>query len=163
MKIIYLKQLILLAVLLAATIRLSAQYSFSTDYFKININGKGYITSMKNIAKDSRSRGKEFSPAGNPSPVMSLLKKYWIKDSPGAAVTKYEYAYPKSLRYDKRNHTIVLTYPGGETAVVYVAAKRKYIKFKLLSLRPYNNKQVEAIVWGPYKTGIDNLFGEVIG
>ncbi len=163
MKIIYLKQLILLTVLLAGAIRLPAQYSFHTDYFKININGKGYITSMKNIAKDSRSRGKDFSPAGNPSPVMSLLKKYWIKDSSGATVTKYEYAYPESLRYDKRNHTMVLTYPGGETAAVYVMAKRKYIKFKLLSLRHYNNKQVEAIVWGPYKTGIDNLFGEVIG
>jgi hypothetical protein len=141
-----------------------AQWNFSTTYFKIRINSKGYITSMKDIAKGSKSRGREFSPASHSSPVMSLLKKYWVKSSPsGATVTKYKYVYPQKLRYDKRSHTFILTYPDGEAAVIAIMAKRKYIKLKLLSLRHYNNDQVEAIVWGPYKTRINNLFGEVIG
>lgn len=42
-----------------------AQIQLSTDYFKISINKKGFITSMKNITKIPNQ---EFRPADKPSP-----------------------------------------------------------------------------------------------
>jgi hypothetical protein len=46
-----------------------AQTNFSTKYFKVQIDGKGYITSMKNIAAKTN---REFSPVGKPSPLLCL-------------------------------------------------------------------------------------------
>ena len=55
-----------------------AQVNFSTDYFRIHINSKGFITSMKNIGK---LPGREFSPPDKPSPLLCLYnsnkKKYY--------------------------------------------------------------------------------------
>ena len=49
---------------------------FKTDYFKIEINRQGYITGMWDNTKENRN----FSPADNPSPLLSLYnskeKKY---------------------------------------------------------------------------------------
>jgi len=59
--------LTLLLLLVSLTAR--AQWDFSTDYFKIRINNKGFITSMKNITVKPNP---EFSPVDKPSPLMSL-------------------------------------------------------------------------------------------
>ena len=48
-----------------------AQHDFSTHYFKIHINNKGWITSMKNVTGKTQQR--EFSPADKPSPLLSLF------------------------------------------------------------------------------------------
>ena len=45
------------------------QWDFNTDYFRIQIDKKGFVTSMKNITVKPH---REFSPADKPSPLMCL-------------------------------------------------------------------------------------------
>lgn len=62
-----------------------AQWNFHTDYFKIHINQKGYITGMQDITVEPN---REFSPPGKPSPLLCLyssgedqyyyLRKRWM-------------------------------------------------------------------------------------
>ncbi|SMO76733.1 hypothetical protein [Solitalea koreensis] len=124
-----------------------AQCDFSTDYFKIHINNKGWITSMKNITVQPN---REFSPSDKPSPLMSLY------DS-----KKKVYYQPTKAIYTKNNKTLVLNYPNGSVAKVAVIPQRKYFKFTLQTLSPRNG--IDVIQWGDYHTNITNLFGEIIG
>lgn len=123
------------------------EWDFSTKYFRIEINDKGLITSMKNISGKS---GREFSPLDKPSPLMRLYD--------GKKGTYHE---PESTRYDDSRKIMTLTYPNGSVARVRLVAKDKYFKLTLESLEPRNG--IEGIEWGPYHTNIDNLFGEIIG
>ncbi|WP_455673693.1 hypothetical protein [Phocaeicola sp.] len=122
-------------------------WNFRTDYFSIDMNGKGYITSMKNITV---TPSREFSAAGKPSPLMSLY------DS-----EKKEYYYPESANYDAQTQTVTLEYPNGSVAKVQLQQKDKYLKLCLNSLEPRNG--IDAVQWGSYYTNITNLMGEIIG
>jgi len=124
-----------------------AQYDFSTDYFKIQISNKGYITSMKNTTvKPVR----EFSPAEKPSPVMSLY------DS-----KKNVYYQPISAVYTRASQILALKYANGSVARISIEPKRKYFKLTLQSLSPRHG--IDVIQWGNYHTNITNLMGEIIG
>jgi hypothetical protein len=120
---------------------------FSTDYFKIHINDKGWITSMKNI---TTRPNREFSPSEKPSPLLCLY------DS-----KKKQYFEPLKATYNKTKRTFVLKYSNGSTATVSLVPHKKYLKLTLLSLAPRND--IDNIQWGSYHTTITNLFGEVIG
>ena len=50
-------------------VKVFAQLDLSTDYLKIHIDGKGFITSMKNITV---TPNREFSAADKPSPILCL-------------------------------------------------------------------------------------------
>lgn len=147
---------------LLVSFHVSAQWNFRTDYFKIEINDKGFITSMVNVVKGSPSYNREFSPENHPSPLMSLLKKSWTKNH-GQTVTNYSYSFPVKAKYYNKKRQIVLTYSDGEKAVVSIIPKSKYIKLQLASLTNYDTNKIHSIVWGSYKTNIYNLFGDVIG
>lgn len=122
-------------------------WNFKTDYFSIDVNGKGYITSMKNITV---TPNREFSPADKPSPLVSLY------DS-----EKKEYYYPQKASFDKSKQLITLDYSNGSVAHVCVQPQDKYLKLSLISLEPRNG--IDAIQWGSYYTNITNLMGEIIG
>ena len=124
-----------------------AQLDLSTDYFKIHIDNKGFITSMKNI---SVKPNREFSPADKPSPLMRLY------DS-----KKKVYYEPQKATYNKQNKQITLKYSNGSTAQVSILPHSKYIKLKLISLAP--RQAIDAIEWGYFHTTITNLFGEILG
>ncbi|MEX6689530.1 hypothetical protein QTN47_18625 [Danxiaibacter flavus] len=125
----------------------NAQVSFSTDYFKIKIDDRGYITSMMNITKKPN---REFSPADKPSPLMSLY------DS-----KKNSYYQPVKASYAKADKKIKLHYPNGSVAAITIEPKQKYFKLTLQSLAPRNG--IDAIQWGSLHTNITNLMGEIIG
>jgi hypothetical protein len=125
-----------------------AQQDFSTDYFKIHVNNKGWITSMKNITRATGQR--EFSPGDKPSPLLSIY------DS-----KKGEYHQPTKAVYNKTKQIFTLRYPNGSVATVSLVAHKKYFKLTLLSLSPRNG--IDNIQWGAYHTNITNLFGEIIG
>jgi hypothetical protein len=125
-----------------------AQHDFSTDYFKIHVDKKGWITSMKNITKPGRQR--EFSPADKPSPLLSLF------DS-----KNHQYYQPTKAIFDKAQHTFTLHYPNGSVATVSLETRKKYFKLTLQSLSP--RKNIDNVQWGAYHTNITNLFGEIIG
>ncbi|WP_353718931.1 hypothetical protein [Dyadobacter sp. 676] len=125
-----------------------AQQDFSTRYFKIRIDARGWITSMKNVTGKTHQR--EFSPADKPSPLLSLY------DS-----KKQRYYQPTRATYNKGKHTFTLRYPNGSVATVSLTSYPKYFKLKLLSLKPRNG--IDNIQWGAYHTNITNLLGEIIG
>lgn len=124
-----------------------AQWDFSTQYFRIHIDGNGFITSMKNkTVKPER----EFSPADKPSPLLALYD----------GVNK-QYYYPVKAVYNKDTKQFSLSYSNGSVARVLIEPQQKYFRLKLLALS--NRQSIEAIQWGAYATNINNLMGEIIG
>lgn len=78
--------------------------NFSTEYFKIQINTNGFITSMQNITKEPN---REFSPLDKPSPLMQLYdgkKKIYYK--------------PINAKFNQVDQTIALSYPNGSVAQI---------------------------------------------
>ncbi len=124
-----------------------AQIHLSTNYFKIHINKKGFITSMKNITVKP---GREFSINNKPSPLMCLYNSI-----------KKEYYEPQKAKFKNNNATILLSYANGSVAEITVSVQKKYFKFTLQSLT--QRKGIDDIQWGAFNTNITNLFGEVIG
>lgn len=124
-----------------------AQQAFSTRYFKIQIDQKGWITSMQNTTV---SPLREFSPVDKPSPLLSLY------DS-----GKQRYYQPTKGTYQPATQTYTLHYSNGSVATVSLVAHDKYFKLKLVSLHP--RQGIDDIQWGAYHTSITNLFGEIIG
>lgn len=124
-----------------------AQLNLSTDYFKIHINKKGFITSMENITvKPFR----EFSIKDKPSPLMCLYNS-----------SKKEYYQPEKATFENNNTIIALRYANGSVAKVAVSVYKKYFKFTLQSLT--QREGIDDIQWGSFNTNITNLFGDVIG
>ncbi|HPT14585.1 MAG TPA: hypothetical protein PK796_07340 [Bacteroidales bacterium] len=142
---------------------LNARVILKTKFLQIIIDRRGYITEFRNIYSGSPSFGRNFSPAGQPSPVMCLLKKDWSRDATGNTITSYRRTAPVKAIYKKHNNRLILDYEDGERAEIVVCAKSTYITFELVSLTNYDNSLINAVIWGPYKTIISNLFGEVIG
>jgi len=124
-----------------------AQWDFKTDYFKIHIDQKGFIMSMKNITV---MPNREFCPVDQPSPLMSLYD--------GNKALYYE---PVKATYQKKAKELTLTYSNGSVACITIEPKKKYLKLKLQSLT--NRAGIEGIQWGYYQTNITNLLGEIIG
>ena len=124
-----------------------AQQAFSTRYFKIQIDNKGWITSMKNTTVNPQ---REFSPVDKPSPLMSIY------DS-----KKQRYYQPTKGTYHRAKQAYTLHYSNGSVATVSLVAHERYLKLKLVSLHPRTG--IDAIQWGAYHTNITNLFGEIIG
>lgn len=147
MRFTYFKTSILSFIAYIATYGCYAQNEFSTRYFKIQIDKKGWVTSMKNTTV---SPEREFSPADKSSPLMSLYDSESLR-----------YYQPTKGTYDKTKQAFTLHYANGSVATVSLIAHDKYFKLKLLSLSPRNG--IDAIQWGAYHTNITNLFGEIIG
>ncbi|GAB3665731.1 hypothetical protein GCM10028791_41540 [Echinicola sediminis] len=123
------------------------EVELSSDYFKIQIDEKGFINSMKNITV---TPSREFSPADKPSPLMRLYDE-----------EKEKYYEPIKADYRKKDHLIELSYENGSVAVISVEEKKKYLKLTLQSLTPQEG--IDDIEWGTYHTSITNLMGEIIG
>ncbi len=139
--------LTLTLILILFSLTANAQWVFSTNYFKIQISTKGFITSMENI---SGSPKWEFSPVEKPSPIMCLY------DS-----KKQVYYEPNAAKYNNATRTLTLNYPNGSEAKISLLAYEKYFKFTLQALSPRTG--IDDIQWGPYHTNITNLLGEIIG
>lgn len=137
--------LVLLAVAYAGSS--FAQWDFQTDYFKVHIDQRGFITSMKNSTVKPH---REFSPVDAPSPLMQLYN----------GNTRQYYA-PVKASYQPSAKMLSLTYPNGSVAQVRLTQHAKYLKLTLLSLSP--RAGIEGIQWGSYHTNINNLLGEIIG
>lgn len=107
--------------------------SFTTDYFKIEINANGFITSMIDITKEPY---REFSPLDKPSPLMQL---YDGKNK--------MYYQPIAANFDQANHSLTLSYANGSVAQILLSPEEKYLKLTLQSLSPRNG--IDGIQWGP--------------
>lgn len=114
----------------------------STDFFNIQINQSGNITSLT-----EKSSSREYLPANVITPLLSLYK-----DS--------AYIKPLTIEYEASKNKIILRYPNKCVAIISILSKGSYLRFELLSLSPRNG--IQAIVWGPYPTTIQESIGETI-
>ena len=113
-----------------------------TIYLEVGLDGKGFICSFF----DKKSSC-EYLPQGEQAPLLALYNgKTFIK--------------PISIDYNANGGKITLEYPNGSKAIIRVDDKSDYLRFELFSLEPRNG--VEAVVWGPYATSIDENIGETI-
>lgn len=122
-------------------------WKFNTNYLGIEINNKGYITSMKNR---TISPSREFCSSDSLSPLLSLY------DSKNKV-----YYYPEKASFDESSNKMTLRYPNGSTAHISIEPQEKYIRIKLLDLTSGN--EIDDVQWGSYHTNITNLLGEIIG
>ncbi len=117
-------------------------HKLSTNYFSLEINKNGFISSIK----DNQTK-QEYCPTGISSALLTLEKDKQL-------------IYPSSVKVINKNNQIVLTYPNGSIATIKAESKGEYLRFQLISLSPRND--VDNIVWGPYKTTISKTIGEII-
>jgi hypothetical protein len=101
------------------------QINFSTAYFKIQIDKKGFIASMKNISKNTN---REFCPSDKPSPLLCLF------DSKSNDILE-----PIGANYNKAENILLLTFANNSVAKILIETKEKYFKFTLLSLSARDN------------------------
>lgn len=114
---------------------------FETNYARISVNNKGFITSIKELKS-----GKEYSPPGQPSALLSLQ-------------SQKKYILPQSARLAEPG-LVILSYPNGAKATVKVEEKGSYLKLTLKALA--DRGSVDNIVWGPYKTTISKTIGDLL-
>jgi hypothetical protein len=121
--------------------------TFKTDYLSVTIDSKGFISEMKNITV---TPAREFSIPDRSSPLMCLYD--YKKDL---------YIEPVKAKYNKSGQTLTIDYPNGSVAEIKIVPEKKYLRITLNSLSSRNG--IEDIQWGPYRTNITNLPGEIIG
>jgi hypothetical protein len=138
---------LLLAIVSTARAEAPVLQARQTRYAGIQIDGKGFITSIT-----SRRFGKEYSPPGHPSPLLSLHKEGQSNDT---------LLVPVSAVYHPGTQEFELTYPSGVMAVVKAEDKDTYFRFQLVSLSPRG--KVDNIVWGPLHTRVSKIIGDLIG
>lgn len=115
-----------------------------TDTAEFRVDGFGRLASIRSVPQ-----GREYMPAGQSAPVLSLrVDGRWHS--------------PEGAEFDAGGGEFRLRYPlvGGE-AVVGSVAKRTHWALELLELRC--RERVEVVLWGPYPTTISNIIGETIG
>ena len=100
--------------------KIYSQIELSTDYLKLRIDKRGFITSLKNSTK---APNREFSPADKPSPLLCLYNS-----------NKKIYYEPKKAIYVKAKKTLILYYGNGSVATGKMETKAKYFKLTLESL-----------------------------
>ncbi|MFT3704700.1 MAG: hypothetical protein QM802_20210 [Agriterribacter sp.] len=116
--------------------------TFETQYLQLSINKKGNITGLSD-----KQSGKNYFPAAQKSALLTLFK-----DS--------TYIEPVSASFNKKQNTITLQYTNGCVANIGITNGGAYLKFVLQSLQPRND--IQAVVWGPYSTTIQESIGERI-
>jgi len=115
---------------------------FETTHLKVGIDNKGMITSLRGIANNV-----EYHAKGQKTPLLALYK-----DS--------VYYSPVSASYDVEKQELLLSYQNGSVAVVKLENKNDYLRLEVISVEPRNG--IEAVVWGPYSTTIDEKIGETV-
>ncbi|HEY3325246.1 MAG TPA: hypothetical protein VGP72_32640 [Planctomycetota bacterium] len=130
--------------------------TLATRHALIQINTKGFIISFS-----ARQSGKEYSPAGHPSPLLSLHES-------GQPNEKLLPPVAASLR-DGKNE-LELKYENGAVAIIKAAEKESYFRFQLVSLTPRGVApasvpagNVDNVVWGPLHTTVSKIIGDLIG
>ncbi|NWJ49461.1 MAG: hypothetical protein HXX14_01220 [Bacteroidetes bacterium] len=117
--------------------------AFETTYFKVGVDSKGFINSFID-----KKTSHDYFPSVKSVPLLSLYK-----DS--------TYILPVSFHPNQKSQNeFFIKYQNGSLATIRVVSKGDYLRFELISLEPRNG--VEAVVWGPYPTSIDEKIGETI-
>ncbi|HKH59275.1 MAG TPA: hypothetical protein VKA49_00510, partial [Flavitalea sp.] len=122
----------------------NAQVSFATKQWRLQLDAKGRITSMKSVA---------------------LQKEYMVAEKANALLSirvKGNIIAPQSCTWKSKTSELVFAYPTAAVeATVKVKQETSYVSFTLKQLT--NTENIELILWGPYPTHISDTIGEVVG
>lgn len=139
------KKLILIVFVLSARIlTIQAQINLHTNDFILSISPSGQLIEMTDPATN-----KNYLATGEKAPLLKILvNSNWEK--------------PAKVVFNAKSGVISLTYPLSKvTAEVKVTSQKSHMAFRLIKLSA--SDKVNAVIWGPYPTAINQTIGEVIG
>lgn len=115
-----------------------------TDQAVFEVDGQGSLRSIRR-----RRDGREFSYAGQPSPLVQIrVDGTWFA--------------PTKATWDGKRKRLDLAFDNGVAIELRAESRlRTYVTFELTAVRPAD--RVELVWWGPYATTIGDMIGEVVG
>jgi hypothetical protein len=129
----------------AAPCLVLGQLSVSTNELKINVDGNGRLTSLKDLV-----HGREYIPAGLAAPLLTI-RCHQITEEPAR------------LELDIKNiGVVILKYPENAVSVYLQPINRgTHMVFEIIRVEP--ERKVDMVIWGPYPTSISKTIGEIVG
>lgn len=137
-----LKPFVLIALLCAAP-PAGAQVDYTTEAFRLTIDGSGTVTSLVD-----RVSATEYLAPGQPAPFLTVMKDGGFEP-------------PTGLRASGRDTLVVRFARSAVTLTVAVAVKPTHVTFAIVRVEPEG--VIDGIVWGPYPTAISATVGEIVG
>ena len=135
---------ILPVLLLLLVLNANAQIQFTSGSLKLGLDKKGFLTELSN-----QRSGRNYLYTDTLSALLTLVsnnKRY----------------LPASLAYNSSSKTISLKYqPADVTIEIKVVQKDTHLVLEIVKATP--EKNIDAVIWGPFKTSIHKTVGEVIG
>jgi len=132
-----------LVCLLGLAIPIRAEVVFETKHLGVRIDDTGALRGLLD-----RRTGVNYQAPDQSAPLLSVRIAGQIHVS-------------QAMHYEESPNTLTLQYSQGVAAVVRAAAKATHVTFEVVSVAP--KEKVEAVVWGPYPTQIDQIIGETVG
>ncbi len=136
------KQLIAVLCGLGLSAAAQAQHVYRTPGFAMEINGRGEIVKLTDL-KSQRN----YAPDGRPGYLVR------VKSIGGAEILPTAFKAKKGL--------LTFAFDGGIELTVRAAQKPEYLRFELIEAA--HPEKIDAVLWGPILTTIDETVGEVVG
>ncbi len=121
----------------------NGQDLFDTDSFQVGIDQNGFVTALM----DPQTK-KNYIPEGNKGPLM-------------AVVANGKLCIPTSFRKIKGTQYELGFEQTKVQVVLKIEDKRTHVSFTVVNTENANG--LEAIIWGPYPTEINQVIGENVG
>jgi len=135
---------ILPALFILSVLNANAQVQFSSGSLRLGLDKKGFLTELSN-----QQSGKNYLYTDTLSALLTVVsnnKKY----------------LPATLVYNSSGKTVSLKYqPIDVTVEIKVTPKNTHLTLEIVKATP--GKNIDAVIWGPFKTTIHKTVGEVIG
>jgi hypothetical protein len=138
-----LRSLLLFTVLTLACQFSLAQVILSAPSFKLELNNKGRVTSLQDVAAS-----KEYLYTDT-STVLLQVK------------TGNRWEIPSSMNYDRGKQTLLFRFPSQIKIEVRTIVRDRYLTFEITGAKPMAS--INRILWGSFATTINKTVGEIIG
>ena len=121
-----------------------AQVDYSAGSLRVKLDKKGFLSQLSNIESE-----KNYLSTDTSAPLLTLVSN------------KVNYL-PSSLSFNKSAATVKLKYEqAGVSISIKILSKKNYLLLEIVNATP--EKNIDAIIWGPFPTTINKTVGEVIG
>lgn len=132
-----------LVCLLGLAIPTCAEVVFETEHFAVRIDDTGAVRGLLD-----RRNGVNYQAPDQSAPLLCIRIAGQVH-------------VPQAMHHEESKGTLALQYSEGVTVVVRTATKATHVTFEMVSVEP--KEKVEAVVWGPYPTQIEEIIGETVG
>ncbi|MGC8892454.1 MAG: hypothetical protein ACP5P6_07620 [Candidatus Saccharicenans sp.] len=120
--------------------------TLQTSNLKLVISETGHLTAIINPVT-----GKTYLPRGLKAPLLQIRTDQ-----------QQEWEQPAQASFDRKSGLITLVYPASNIkAKIKITEQKSHLSFRLVELSDKNI--VNAVIWGPYPTVINQTIGEVVG